>query len=116
MQIRDVPQGESISYGASYVTPHAMKVGVVSMGYGDGLPRGLSNIGQVIFQHDCLPIVGRVCMDYCMIDCTNRSIQVGDEVSFWGEKYSVVDVAHQLHTIPYTLTTGIQSRVQRKKV
>jgi len=116
MQIRDVRQGECISYGASYMAASPMKVAVVSMGYGDGLPRGLSNIGHALFKHEYLPIIGRVCMDYCMVDCSESELKAGDAVTFWGEEHSAVDVAKQLNTIAYTLTTGIQMRVKRQRL
>ncbi|MDQ6953636.1 MAG: alanine racemase [Mariprofundaceae bacterium] len=115
MQIRDVFQGESISYGASYIADAAMKVAVVSMGYGDGLPRGLSNRGFALYGNDKLPMIGRVCMDYCLLDCSESDVQIGEEIMFWGKGHSVSSVAKQLDTIPYTLTTGIQSRVKREK-
>jgi len=114
MQIRDVPQGEIISYGASYIAPCSMKVAVVSMGYGDGLPRALSNKGVAWYGQDELPIIGRVCMDYCLLACSDSDIKIGDDVIFWGEGHPIVCVANQLDTIPYTLTTGIQKRVQRQ--
>ncbi|MDQ6974436.1 MAG: alanine racemase, partial [Mariprofundaceae bacterium] len=114
MQIRDVQQGETISYGASYIADAAMKVAVVSMGYGDGLPRGLSNIGSAFYKGEVLPIVGRVCMDYCLLDCSNSDIQTGEAVTFWGKGHTISAVAKQLNTIPYTLTTGLQARVKRK--
>ncbi|MBL1352315.1 MAG: alanine racemase [Zetaproteobacteria bacterium] len=115
MQIRDVLQGESISYGASYIVDAAMKVAVVSMGYGDGLPRDLSNQGAAFHGQDKLPMIGRVCMDYCLLDCSDSGIQAGEEVMFWGERHTVSCVAQELNTIPYTLTTGIQPRVKREK-
>jgi len=114
IQIRDVKQGESISYGASYIAEDTMKVAVVSIGYGDGLPRGLSNIGLAFYKDQALPIIGRVCMDYCLLDCSKSDIQTGEAVMFWGKGHSVSTVAQQLNTIPYTLTTGLQARVKRK--
>jgi len=78
MQIREIPAGETISYGATYRTDNVMRVAVVSMGYADGLPRALGNRGHAFFAGRMLSIVGRVCMDYTMLDVTgvasNRGI------------------------------------------
>ncbi|MDQ6991456.1 MAG: alanine racemase [Mariprofundaceae bacterium] len=116
IQIRKVQQGQSISYGASYIVGKAMNIAVVSIGYGDGLPRELSNSGLAFYENQALPIIGRVCMDYCLLNCSESDIQTGDEVIFWGEGHSVSSLAKQLNTIPYTLTTGLQSRVKRKAI
>ncbi|MDX8397765.1 MAG: alanine racemase [Mariprofundaceae bacterium] len=113
MQINPVSHGSTLSYGASYTASHDMKVALVCIGYGDGLPRQLSNQGFACFQKEKLAIVGRICMDYCLLDCSNSSLQVGDFVSFWGNDISCNDVATQVNSIAYTLMTGIQARVQR---
>lgn len=116
MQIRDVSRGTTLSYGASYTAPHDMRVAVVCMGYADGLPRALSNRGVAAFEGTRLPIVGRVCMDYCLLDCSESPLQPGDAVSFWGEEIPVDEVAIELETISYTLMTGVGQRVQRTPV
>lgn len=116
MQIRDVEKGATLSYGASYTANKAMPVGLVCVGYADGLPRALSNRGYAEFQGKQLPIVGRVCMDYCLLDVSEGDVKVGDQVTFWGETLSPSCVAEWIDTIPYTLMTGISSRVQRMTV
>jgi len=78
------------------------------------LPRDLSNRGWAMYQGHRLPIVGRVCMDYCLLDVSDVPIEVGERVCFWGDSgCGAHEVAEWLHTIPYTLTTGLQARVQR---
>jgi len=116
MQVRQVRRGVSISYGASYVAPRDMSVALVALGYGDGLPRALSNGGDAMYQGQRLSIVGRICMDYCLLDCTDTGLQQGEAVMFWGDTLPVTDVAQRMDTIPYTLTTGIQSRVFRRAI
>ena len=113
MQIRNIPAGEQVSYGATFRASKAMRIAVVSIGYADGLPRGLSNRGHAFFAGQKLPIVGRVCMDYTMLDVTDVEIHPGDAVEFWGEHILANDVARSLDTISYTLFTGIGARVQR---
>jgi len=113
MQIRDVEQGSTLSYGASYTADKDMTVALISLGYGDGLPRALSNQGYAEFQGQHLPIVGRVCMDYCLLDITASDVNIDDTVTFWGESLSPNTVADLTDTIPYTLMTGINQRVHR---
>jgi len=121
MQIRTVRTGESISYGADYTASKDMRVAVAALGYADGLPRSLSNCGIAMptttqDKDAILPIVGRVCMDYCLLDASHVSLAVGDTVEFWGETISAVDVARQAGTIAYELFTGVGERVMRKAV
>jgi alanine racemase len=115
MQVRQIPKGYSVSYGASFTAPDTMAVAVVCLGYADGLPRGLSNRGAGIHGEARLPIVGRVCMDYVILDARNApSIRPGDTIEFWGESLPANEVADSLDTIAYTLFTGVGHRVARK--
>ena len=113
MQVRDIRCGESVSYGASFVAEQAMKIAVVSVGYGDGLPRALSGCGYGCFAGTKLPIIGRVCMDYTMVDVSHVDIHPGDRVEFWGGELLANEVAEMAATISYTLFTGVSGRVQR---
>jgi alanine racemase len=116
MQIRDIKQGESVSYAASWVAPHDMRIAVVAMGYADGLPRLLSNQGKVLCQNVALPIVGKVCMDYCLLGIDHANIHEGDEVLFFGDAVNLPkanQVAKQCQTISYELFTGLGSRLNR---
>jgi len=114
MQIRDVPKNTSISYGASYVAGRAMRIAVVSLGYADGLPRALSNRGCAVWQGNRLPIVGRVCMDYCLLDISSQALACGEEVEFWGEDINATEVANLAGTITYEIFTGVGHRVRRE--
>ena len=113
MQTRHVQKGTTLSYGASHTAEKDMDVALICMGYADGLPRALSNCGFAKYQGNTLAIVGRVCMDYCLLDCSNTPLKNGDCVTFWGESILISDVANTLDTIPYTLMTGVGSRVKR---
>jgi len=121
MQIRNIRKEETISYGASFTAPKNMRIAVAALGYADGLPRSLSNRGMAIPTNNqdkdaILPIVGRVCMDYCLLDARHVSLAVGDTVEFWGEAIAAVDVARQAETIAYELFTGVGERVMHKAV
>ena len=113
MQIREIQPGDSISYGATFTADKPMRIGTISLGYGDGLPRQLSNTGSAIFKGRKLPITGRVCMDYTMVDATHTTLAQGDTVEFWGDTLRADDIAKTLNTISYTLFTGVNERVRR---
>lgn len=116
IQVRDIDKGVSLSYGASYTAPKPMQVATISLGYGDGLPRRLSNRGKAAKGDALYPIVGRICMDYCLLDCTQAPLSPGDTVEFWGKHIVADSVARQLETIPYELFTGISNRVFRRGI
>ncbi len=113
IQIRHLPADHPISYGATFHTPAPMRVGVVSLGYGDGLPRQLSNRGEAFIQGRRYPILGRVCMDYTIIRLDDALVEAGDWVEFWGPNVTANEVARQAGTIAYELFTGVAGRVQR---
>jgi len=97
-----------------------MRIAVAALGYADGLPRSLSNRGIAAVPSDnrdkdaILPVTGRVCMDYCLLDASQAHISAGDEVEFWGGVIPAVKVAQQAGTIAYELFTGVGERVMRK--
>lgn len=112
--IKEVPPGTPIGYGGSYVTTRTTRVATIPIGYGDGLPRSLSNRGYFSVRGEKCPIIGRVCMDQTMIDVTHlQHVYEGDEVVIY-DQYSLVDLAHLAHTIPYELLCAIARRVPRQ--
>ncbi len=116
MQIRPIKKGQSVSYGATWIAPTDMLIAVVALGYADGLPRLLSNQGQALHESGYLPIVGRICMDYCLLAVTSNTVQAGDEVIFFGYAQhapTAAEVAQQCQTISYELFTGMQPRLTR---
>jgi alanine racemase len=76
----DLSPGEKVSYGGTYTASKPMRIGVLPLGYYEGVPRSLSNCGEMSSGAHRLPIVGRVCMDHVMIDLANSDLKVGDEV------------------------------------
>ena len=103
-----------ISYGRTFRTRKRSRVGVLPIGYADGLFRGLSNRGRFITAHGPAPILGRICMDMTMADLTELpEVQVGDEAEVFGPHQSVDETAELLGTIPYELTCAVSKRVPR---
>lgn len=116
MQIRSISRGDAVSYGATFTADRDMRIATVCMGYADGLPRGLSGKGHGVHAGSRLPIIGRVCMDYTILDISESNVEKGAEIEFWGTALPANDVAAMLNTISYTLFTGVGQRVRRETV
>lgn len=113
-QIRDIPAGTDISYGRTYTTPSDRRVAVLSMGYADGLTRILSGRAKFLLHGKLVPVVGRICMDMCMVDITDvPEAQVGDELTVIGAERPCEVLAEQLGTISYEVLCGINKRIPR---
>lgn len=119
--IRDVPPGSTVGYGATHVARSWARWGTVSIGYGDGVPRSLSNRGEVLVRGRRVPIVGRISMDMTVVDITAvPDVEVGDVVTLIGEdgeeEITVDDVATQAGTISYEVLVDLTARVPRVDV
>lgn len=114
-QIKDLKEGETVSYGRKGVATQNTRIATVRIGYADGYPRRLGHgAGKMLVNGHLAPIIGTVCMDMTMIDITNIShVQEGDEVIVFGGALPVKQVAHWAQTIPYELLAGISQRVKR---
>ncbi len=113
-QIKWVDADETIGYGRKGRIEKRTKIGIIPVGYSDGLNRRLSNgKGKVWIKGDLYPIIGNVCMDMCMIDLSGSDAREGDEVVIFGEEYPILNLANLLETIPYEIMTGISKRVKR---
>jgi alanine racemase len=117
-QVKTFPPGASIGYGRAYRTQSEQRIAVLPVGYADGFRRGPQHWGEVLIRGKRAPIVGRVCMDYTMVDVTHiPGVRVGDEVVLIGrqgdEEITVEEVAQRLGTIPYEVVCQILARVPR---
>ncbi len=118
IQLKSVPQGFKISYGGTHVTAAPTKIATIPIGYADGYSRQLSNKGEMLVQGIKAPIVGRVCMDFTMIDVGHiPHAALGDEVvilgSQGGQTISATDIARTLGTINYEITASLTQRMPR---
>ena len=114
--VKAVPAGRGISYGLTYTTSRPSVIGTLPIGYADGYRRALSNRSWVDIRGEKAPIVGRVCMDQCMIDLTDvGGSEIGDEVTLFGGSCapSVEETAGLLDTIPHEVTCAVARRVPR---
>ena len=106
--------GTSVSYGRTYETKCRTRVGVLPIGYADGLFRCLSNRYAVTVRGVPAPIIGRICMDMCMVDLSAiPDAEVGDEVTIFGPNHPIEDMALAAGTIPYELLCSLTRRVPR---
>ena len=111
--VRDLPAGSCISYGRTATLARDSRLAVVPIGYGDGFPRLLSNRMDLIVRGVPCPIVGRICMDMCMVDVTDvPDVQTGDEVLVYGPGQAE-RAAQTMGTIVYELLCDLTPRVPR---
>ncbi|CAN5298171.1 alanine racemase [soil metagenome] len=119
--IKKVPKGESLGYSRTFITERDSLIATIPIGYHDGYSRSFSNRGQVIINGVFAPVVGRISMDWTILDVTDvQNVKVNDEVILIGEqnnlKITAEDLAKSDDTISYEITCGINRRVPRKYV
>ncbi|GAA9920344.1 alanine racemase [Helicobacter pylori] len=117
VQIRSVKKGEFIGYGEHFYTNEETLVGVLALGYADGLMRALGNRIQVAINNQLAPLIGKVCMDQCFIKLNNIEAKEGDEVILFGDKSTKAndasEIAALLNTIPYETISTLSKRLER---
>jgi len=116
--LKRVDKGTPISYGRKFYTERESIIATIPMGYSDGYPRALTNIGEVIVKGRRVRVVGRVCMGKFMIDVTDiPDLKVGDEVTIIGrdgeEEITATEIAEKLDTINYEIVSRISRSVPR---
>ena len=114
VMVKEVPKGAEVGYGGTFVTPRTTKIATLPVGFADGLRRELSNRGKVLIHGMEVPVIGRICMDQCMVDVTDiPGVQRGDTVTLLGDRLSVQWMADMLHTNVDEIVCGISKRVPR---
>lgn len=111
--VREFEAGEGIGYGQTYRCPERMRVGVVAVGYADGVHRSLPSGTPALLRGHRVPFAGRVSMDMITLDL--RSVPeaaVGDEVTLWGEGLPAEEIATHAGTLAYELFCGLTQRVR----
>ncbi len=116
--VKEIPKGTPISYGGTFVSEDAMKIATIPVGYADGYPRNLSNVGCVLIRGKKAPIVGRVCMDQFMVDVTHiDGVSFGDNVTLIGkdgnESIAVEELSELSGRFPYEFICDLGKRIPR---
>lgn len=120
--VHNVLAGESVGYGAGFTTRQKSVIGVIPVGYADGYKRLWGNRAQVLFRGQRVPVIGRVCMDYVLLDLTHSlgegGAKAGEEIVLLGsqgqEDITVSQLAELGQTNSYEVVTSISERVPRK--
>jgi alanine racemase len=125
LQIRQLSAGDSIGYGATFTASREMTLGIVSLGYGDGLSRyfsgknGAASAAHLLLHGQPMPLVGRISMDSLAVDMTDlpaglrAEAKRGDMVEIFGPNNSIDRLAMQGQTISYELLTALGNRYKR---
>lgn len=112
--LKTLEAGREISYGGTYTTTKPTLVATIPVGYADGYPRSLSNIGKVLVNGKAAPIIGRVCMDQFMIDVTDiENVSVETPVTLVGDGLSMEEVSDAAGSFNYELPCRISRRVPK---
>ena len=116
--VKDVESGAQVGYGGTATVAKDTKIGVVTMGYADGIPRNTNNLAGVFVAGKRAPLLGRVSMDQFVVDLgASSTAKTGDEVVIFGDgslgEYTVDEWASAAGTINYEIVTRIGQRVPR---
>lgn len=113
-QIRTIEKDETVGYNRNHKVKEKTKIGIIPIGYADGLSRRRGNgVGRIYVNGYLAPIIGNICMDMCMIDLSGIEASERDDVIIFGEEYPVHNIAQELGTISYEVFTSISTRVKR---
>lgn len=116
--INELKEGETVGYAGTFTAPRTMRIGVVPVGYYEALPRSLSNKGFVEVNGSMCPVVGRVCMNMCMVDLSPAEAKLYDPVIVYSrhteQKNSVMEQSKAADMIPYELLVHISESVARR--
>lgn len=117
LQVRSLPAGATVGYGRRGLLRRASRIGVIPIGYADGLPRRLGN-GRISFRTesgDLVPTVGNVCMDAVMLDLTDAPTAVeGSRVTIFDDRLPITRLAEACDTIHYEILSRLSGRIARR--
>lgn len=112
--VRELSAGTCISYGCTHTLQRDSRIAVLPIGYADGMERLLSNRTEMLVHERLVPVLGRVCMDMCMVDVTDLpEVAVGDVVTVFGPEIPLEEKADTVGTIQYEMLCGVSRRVPR---
>jgi len=116
-KVIQLDKGDKVSYNYTFTAPKVMSIGILPLGYYEGVNRQLSNTGIIKIGDHYAPIVGRICMNHTMVDLGKTAAQVGDEVTIYSDdradKNSIDVLAHDHGLFNYNLLTSLSHDVRR---
>ena len=114
LSVFDVPEGEHVGYGGKWTAQRPSRCATLSVGYADGYPRSLSNVGLVFLGDALCPVAGAVSMDLMTVDVTEAGeVGAGDWAELYGDHQSLDQVADKAGLIGYELLTMVRGRTVR---
>ncbi len=115
-KIIDIDNNESVGYGRTFTAKQKCRVGILPIGYYEGLPRSLGNVGKIKWHSQYLPIVGRICMNHTMVKL-NDNAKANDQVTIISDKpddiLSVDNICRENNIFKYGLLVGLTSNIRR---
>ncbi len=115
--LKEIEAGTGVSYGLKFKAQRRTKIATLPIGYADGYTRLLSGKANALVSGEKVPVVGRICMDQCMLDVTGVEVSKGDSVVLFGEdgknRITIDEVANSIDTINYEIICMISKRVPR---
>ncbi len=114
VQVKTVPAGTKISYNGLYETQEVTVIGTIPIGYADGYDRRLEN-GRVFIEGEYCPVVGRICMDYCLVKLP-KLLPEGTKVELIGEHITIDEYSEKIRTNNYHATCQFSDRLPRKYI
>lgn len=109
--VNEIKAGDTVSYGCAFKAERDMRVAVLSIGYADGLSRALSGNLSVAISGREVPLIGRICMDLCMVDVSSIPCKAGDEAVIFDSACKIDEIARKLGTINYEVICSLKKRV-----
>ena len=117
IKVMNLKKGDRVSYNGIFTAPNNMNIGVLPLGYYEGIPRALSNVGTVLYKDEQLPIVGRVCMNHTMIDLKDTDINVGSEITVFSSNQNqpnaINNICRDHNLFNYSFVTALASSTKR---
>lgn len=113
-QVKILEPGETVGYSRRGVMPDGGKIATVKIGYADGYSRAFGNgNGKMLVNGQLVPTIGSICMDMTMLDVSGIEVKAGDEAIVFNAEHTIMQLADDIHTIPYEILTNISQRVKR---
>jgi len=114
--LKEIKKGETVGYDGLWQAKKNTSIGIIPIGYSDGIPLNYGNKGVVLVNKTRARVIGRVAMDLMAIELPNKKIQVGEDIILWGKDLKVDELAIMTDNIPYSFMTSLSKRVKRKYI